>query len=95
MERSRDLKNQMGGLVSEMFLCFRHTIPNRQLQASLLLGALSLELTLKQLYGSRDLEEKKRLRKEFKKGFHIIKKGIEGLRQTRRELSSRNERRCP
>ena len=37
MERSRDLKDQMGGLVSEMFLCFRHTIPNRQFQVLLLL----------------------------------------------------------
>ena len=95
MKRSRDLKDQMGGLVSEMFLCFRHTIPNRQFQALLLFGALSLELTLKQLSGSRDLEEKKRLRQEFERGFHIIKKGIEGLWQARRELSGRNERRCP
>ena len=95
MERSRDLKDQMGGLVSEMFLCFRHTLPNRQFQVLLLLCALSMELTLKQLSGSRDLEEKKRLRQEFEKGFHIIKKGIEGLWQTRRELSGRSERRCP
>ena len=95
MERSRDLKDQMGGLVSEMFLCFQHTLPNRQFQVLLLFGALSLELTLKQLSGSLDLEEKKRLRQEFKRGFNIIKKGIEGLRQTRRELSGRSERRCP
>ena len=94
MERSRDLKVQMGGLVSEMFLCFRHTIPNRQFQVLLLLSALSLELTLKQLSGSRDLDEKKRLRQEFKRGFNIIKKGIEGLRQTRRELSGKKEWRC-
>ncbi|KMY66168.1 hypothetical protein AAU61_16840 [Desulfocarbo indianensis] len=94
MERSRDLKAEMRALEADVCLCFQNTLPSKQFHAELMLGVISLELTLKRLPGSRDLEERRSLTKEFLHGVEVIRQGLQLLWETKAGISAEQARKA-
>ena len=88
MERSRDLKAEMRAMEADVCLCFQNTLPSKQFQAELMLAVISLELTLKRLSRSRDLEERRRMTNEFRRGIKTVRQGLELLWETKAGISA-------
>ena len=83
MAKSRDLRAELTALEERLMQCFRRTFPSKQFQAELMLGVISLELTLKQLGRTRDLNERRQLSREFDHGLEVIGHGIRLLWESR------------
>jgi len=83
MAKTRDLRAELTALEERMMQCFRRTFPSKQFQAEMMLGVISLELTLKQLSRTRDLGERRNLTQEFDHGLEVIGHGIKLLWESR------------
>ena len=83
MTKSRDLKAELRSLQHGLCQVFQRTFPSKQFQAELMLGVISLELTLQELSRTRDLEERRRLKNEFDQGISAIRQGLKILWQSR------------
>ena len=91
MERSRDLKEEMNGLMRDLTFCLQRTLPSKQFHAQLMLGTVALGLILKQLLHARDPTEQEMLQQEFERGLKTVRHGIELLWRTGRFSYPSNE----
>ena len=76
MERSRDLKEELNGLMRDLTFCLQRTLPSKQFQAQLMLGTVALGLILKQLLHARDPTGQEMLQQEFERGLKTVRHGI-------------------
>ena len=76
---ARDLSQELKKTVNDLMFCIRHTRPSKQFLAELILGTISLEMTIKRLDKTGTPKEKEALRNEFKRGTGIIQKGMTAL----------------
>lgn len=83
MAKTRDLRGELTSLEERLMQCFQRTFPSKQFRAEMMLGVISLELTLKQLSRARDLGERRKLTQEFDHGLEVIGHGIRLLWESR------------
>lgn len=83
MAKARDLEAELCSVQETLMRTFRRTFPTKQFQAELLLGTISLELTLKRLSHTRDLDERRKLKAEFDHGVSVMRQGMRILWRSR------------
>lgn len=83
MAKARDLEAELRSVQETLMRTFRRTFPSKQFQAELLLGTISLEITLKRLSQTRDLNERRKLKSEFDHGVSVLRRGMRMLWRSR------------
>ena len=81
MNGTRDPKQQMRAIRNQVNHCLRSTNINKQIRAELILSTVGLELTLRQLFRSRDLEERSSLQSSFEHSAETIQQAIQSIHQ--------------
>ncbi len=81
MEKTRDFQKELITLREEVMRCFRKNRPAKEFGATMMLAMVRLHMIEAGIHKTLDLNERRELIHEFKKGRRAVEKGLRLLRQ--------------
>lgn len=82
MEKTRDTKKELKNLREEVMLCFKETTPSKKFGPMVVMAIVGLHMIEAKIHKTLDIEERRRLINEFKRGKKGIERGIKAHRQS-------------
>ena len=88
MEKTRDIQKELKNLRKEVMNCFRKIIPSKEFRAVVMMAIVKLHMIEAGIHKTLDIEERRRLTNEFRRG----RKGIERKIRTFKQHNSRGSK---
>ena len=82
MEKTWDTQKELKNLRKEVMLCFKETPPSKNFGPMVMMAIVGLQMIEAGIHNTLDIEERRRLINEFRRGRKGIERGIKALRQS-------------
>ena len=97
MEETRNIRKELQNLREEVMLCFRKELPAKEFGATIMMAMVGLHMTEAEIRKTRNLEERRRLIREFNSRKDTIEKRLCAPRNSKSrifEVSKQRHRRA-